>query len=184
MVFLPLPPAAWAQEDIPAYPLDEFRHEGGTLVCFTDKSGKGYLPCLRIGRLAVGMTVGEIEEEIKKAGGRFEETHLGKRDAETRLYSLPAAKTGRERPELVVAYSDGVAEALQLSGKEPSVPLAFSSIHLGDGPLKVVGLIGPAFSTEVDPVTGGTLWEYGPFPFRIEFRQGKVYSIYVGKKSN
>lgn len=182
LILLSLLPAVQAQENVPARPLNEFRHEGGTLVCFSDAAtAKGYLPCLRIGRLAIGMTLGEMEEEIKEAGGQFEEAHPGKGDAETRLYSLKAGKNKNEKNQLVVAYSGGKAEALELSGREaPALP-SFSSVRLGDAPIRVVGLIGPAFSTKLDPVTGETFWEYGLFPFRIGFKGGKVHSIFVWK---
>ncbi|HJT24766.1 MAG TPA: hypothetical protein VJ873_09330 [bacterium] len=180
VIFIASVSTVFAQGDKDDFPLNEFRHRGGTLVCFSRSDvSKGYTPCLRIGDLAIGLRLEEIEEKIKKIGGRFVETHLGRAGAETRLYYLRPEKGVKDLPSLVVAYSGGRAEAIQLSGGRTEAPLAFSSIRLGDSPLQVVGLIGPAYSTEHDPGTNGTLWEYGPFPFNIEFKNGKVYSIRI-----
>lgn len=164
------------------FPENEFRHEGGTIVCFSrSEPSSGYLPCLRIGELAVGLPLKEMEKRIEKIGGCISGEHPDWKDLVTRLYLLPVPKGEVEAPYLVVAYGNGKAESIQLTGKQTEHSLAFSSVRLGDSPIRVVGLIGPAFSTEHDPETGETRWDYSPFPFRIGFKDGKVRSILVQK---
>ena len=57
---------------------------------------------------------------------------------------------------------------------------SFSTVSPGDPIAKVDKAFGPRFSERPVPEIGGTLRDYAPFPFTIEYVDGVVYSIRVG----
>ena len=56
----------------------------------------------------------------------------------------------------------------------------FSSIVLGMPKEKVADILGFPSSVSDVPQIHGRLWNYEPFPFSIEFKEGRVYSLRIG----
>lgn len=168
-----------------AIPLNEFRHVGGTLVCFSDhETSMGYLPCLHIGGLEIGMAKEKAEIQIINIGGKLVSRILKTADVESRIYRLKNSKKNKNPLTLTITYLKGFAEKMQLTGEESDVPLEFSSIRLGDDVMRVISLIGPPLSSEPISKSQATIWNYNPFPIIIEFEKGKVHSISIERDAH
>lgn len=80
----------------------------------------------------------------------------------------------------VVTHRDSVISSVQLTADFKVSEYSFSTISPGDSMAKVDKSFGPRFSERPSPEIRGTLRDYAPFPFSIEYVNGVVYSIRVG----
>jgi hypothetical protein len=154
---------------------NEFRRVGSGFTCVTVTKDfeSGYLPCLRIGPLYVGRGEKDIEKLVGKPW------KVIRQDAATVIKVYPIASKETERPYWVITFTRGVAAAIQVTGRNPSVAYAFSSIRLGDTKEKVLQVLGePMASAPIDQIKG-TVWSYPPWPFSVELVDDVVYSIRV-----
>lgn len=138
-------------------------------------------PCLRIGRIFVGMNEEGVRRNIgiparatRTEAGRDAFIHLlfmNQRTEEAAYYVLEYEEVAGER----VVYS------VQLTGQRPPLPVSFSCVELGSTGQEVLRQLGPP--TSVDTVSLQMLdapvevWNYVPLPISIEIMRGEVYSI-------
>jgi hypothetical protein len=140
-------------------------------------------PCLRIGRIFVGMD----EDGVRKNIGipaRAIRTEAG-RDAFVHLLFMNQCT--EEGAYYVLEYEDVAGERVvysaQLTGQRPPLPVSFSCLELGSPVEAVLRQLGPP--TSVDTVSLQMLdvplevWNYDPHPISIEIVEGEVYSMKV-----
>lgn len=130
-----------------------------------------YLPCLKIGTVAIGDERGKIEAVL----GQPDRVMPMAEDVEARAYFIPQRSV--VRPYYVVTYLREQAVAVQLIGPPTEMALAFSSVRLGDNEQQVVDALGlPAGRC---PSPRGETWLWPPFPIGVEMKDGVVAAIQV-----
>ena len=164
--------AAFAADAPPV--VDEFRLLGGSLACVTatrPAEKVGHDPCLRIGKVRVG---GAYSEIVQKFGEPNATEPVDEGRAQARIYIFD--KNPKTLTYISVWEANGKIIAVQMTGTKTDMP-SFAGVSLGDDTKKLEATLGPA--SKVHPARGYDLWSYKPFPFSIEVREGRVYSIKV-----
>ncbi len=131
-----------------------------------------YLACLRIGQVGIGDSITAVEQVL---GAPDRVVRLPGGDVEQRVYFI--RQPGTVRPYYVVTVRKDRVVALQLHGPATEMPLAFSSLSLGDSAQSVLDALGPPerhcadFSRDLDT------WVYAPYPFALDMADGRVIGI-------
>jgi hypothetical protein len=163
---------------IDTIPIDEFRHDGVGLGCFSNKNFKdsdGYLNCLKIGPIFMRMTIKEVENTFRTPVKIIEND-----GSQTRVYLLPTTDT--HLPYFAITFKKNKVSSIQLTGYSTTSNVSFSSIKLGTHYKKVLEILGKPNEISKVPDIEGVIWDYEPFPFSIEFINRKVYSIKLSDK--
>ncbi len=131
-----------------------------------------YLGCLRLGGVAVGEDVDEVEERLGPPDRvlRLSET------TETRAYFVRQPTPAR--PYFAVTYRRGAVVAVQLKGPPTAPSLTLSSLRLGDPEARVVALFGPPVQRCPGP-KGGQSWLWPPLPLGVDLADGVVVGMKV-----
>jgi len=160
-------------------PVNEFRRKGDGLVCVTEtfKRDEGYLQCLRIGPIYIGQRERDVERLL---GNPWK---VIKQDDSTTIKVFPIESNEESKPYWVITFKNGVAEAVQVTGKDPKATTSFSSIKVGDNKARVLEILGKPFASKSVESIKGTLWSYRPFPISIEIVDDRVYSIRLSRTS-
>ena len=132
-----------------------------------------FLPCLRIGAVAVADTLKAVEERLGRPDAV---TEIDWR-TEVRAYFI--AQRTVPNPYYVVTYRDDVAVAVQLMGPPTELPARFSGLSLGDTAQDVVDKLGRP--TALCPHQGKAVqtWVWNPFPIGIDVVDGRVVGFKV-----
>ncbi|MEF3691833.1 MAG: hypothetical protein V3574_02115 [Candidatus Moraniibacteriota bacterium] len=179
-------PKISAEEKYPIKDIPEFRTTGNWIVCTQPSSYKEqenedfYGGCLRIGKLKMNMSV----EEVDGMYGKPYEILNTNESEEIRIYLLTEtiSSSSENKPYLAVSFRNKKSNSIQISGQKITEDLSFSSIYLGDSKDKVREILGNPFSEKAVEENGANLWEFGPFHFSIEIKEGVVYSIRIWNK--
>ena len=153
----------------------------------------GYDYCLRLGEIRVGDSFKNIQQQLhafETIPEKFvNHPKLVNQQSNSNAWLIPLA--GIEKHGAVQLHSYLVVfvdnhqhvKGLQVTGIQGKTTdrLHFSSVKLGMKAEKVVDLLGNPSSVKDVKEINGKLWSYYPFPFSIEFVQGKVYSIHIEK---
>ena len=172
--WLPLLASLSAFADSPPV-VDEFRWMGGSLACIMaaprPAGNAGYDSCLRIGKVRVG---GPYSEIVKKFGEPNDSQPVDEGRAQARIYIFD--KNPETLTYIAVWETKGTIIAVQMTGTMTDMP-SFAGVQLGDDSEKLKAKLGPP--SKIRPSGSYDLWSYQPFPFSIEVREGRVYSIKV-----
>ncbi|MEW5727208.1 MAG: hypothetical protein AB1918_05215 [Pseudomonadota bacterium] len=131
-----------------------------------------YLGCLRLGGVAVGEGIGEVEERL----GPPDRVLRLSESTETRAYFL--RQPTPVRPYFAVTYRKGDVVAVQLKGPPTADALDLSSLRLGDAQARVVELFGPPVKRCPGP-KGGETWLWPPMPLGVDLADGVVTGLKV-----
>ena len=146
--------------------------------------------CLRLGPLQLGMQFYQLQmslaqfSDIEQAG-IVKPRDLGATPDGLQTVAIPVVsfRSGEQlrMSSYLVAVFDkqGFVRTLQLTGLAGGAAsgLPFSSVTLGTTKEKLVNILGFPSSTSDVPQIRGKLWNYAPFPFSIELKDGVVYSV-------
>lgn len=159
--------------------VNEFRRNGESLVCVSEKPDSGYLPCLRIGPLSIGQRQAEVEKMLGEPYKVIEQ------DKKTTIKVYPIESKQDPQPYWVITFRSGAVHTIQLTGMENVNGYSFSSIKLGDQASRVTKVLGePLGGTKPIKDIGGILWRYFPFPISLELVKGKVTSIRIARDTS
>lgn len=162
-------------------PADEFVYANGSIACVshsadgdaTKPAEEGVLACLHMGPFKIDMTVAEMEQQLGPATEKLELDD----GLEYRVYPNP----GRAEPKgfYAIGYLSGLAKVVQQTGSLGEKSFSFSSINLGDSWQRVRDRLGQPNRTSPFPESGGTLWNYSPFPFTFVIKDDHVFEIRI-----
>src|SRR5579863_2427552 len=132
--------------------VNEFVRRGGGLACVTDTASPdgpaSYLPCLRIGPIHIGQSDKEVERLLGQPWKVI-------KDGAATIKVFPIDSDEQSQPYWVITFKAGAADSVQVTGKNPKIAAAFSSIRLGDGKAAVLARLGePMATTPVDEIKG------------------------------
>lgn len=130
-----------------------------------------YLPCLKVGAVAVGDEVGAIERLLGPS------THVRNLDWRTEAKVYPIRQRSIPEPYYVVTYQNRVAVAVQLIGPPTEMPATFSSLSLGDSTQKVLDALGKPSRRCLLQGDGPETWMWQPFPIGIDIIDGVVVGM-------
>lgn len=131
-----------------------------------------FLPCLKIGTVAVAADMDDVEEML---GPPARVMPLGSA-TEARAYFV--AQRATPKPYYVVTYRQASVVGIQLVGPPPQLPIAFAGIRLGDRLERVIDALGLP-SQRCDGPNGTEIWNWQPFPISIDMEDGVVKAIKV-----
>lgn len=166
----------------------------GVPGCIMEQSPSepGYMHCLRMGPLQLGMEFYRLQMALSNLKGIPEQFITQPRlvnqtdDGITTLLMPVAAIQAGEQTRMqsyliVVMDQRGIVKSLQLTGLpgEMQGKLKFSSIALGSSRQDVADILGFPSSVSDVPEISGKMWSYYPFPFTIEFKGDTVYSVRI-----
>lgn len=163
----------------------KFKRSGSGFACvFTlrdgvtidDVSADG--PCMRTGPVVLGLPKKEAEESLGRPLTTIE-------DRGDTVFIYPLTWSGAPKTSDLLAYAavaydtQDLVKLIQLSGeKTPSAgDWAFSAVRLGDPDTAVLAAVGEPFSRSPVTDNGAELWDYRPWAFSFEIKNGKVTSI-------
>lgn len=155
-------------------PMNTFRFGGNTIICKM-QNPDDQDACLRIGDFKMGDDFAALASKMGKPYRIIPQS-----DERTAVVYVITA-TQESEAYWVLEHHDGKLVAIQLTGDAPVPDVSFSTIQLTDPEAKVKEVLGPRYAISEVPEIGGTLWDYDPFPFSIEFVDGKVYSIRISR---
>lgn len=156
--------------------------DAGLACAVTNKAGEAmvegkkpvtFLPCLKIGVVAVADERAKVEEVL---GQPAAVTELDYR-TEARIY--PIHQRTVPEPHYVVTYQDDVAVAVQLAGPPLEMPATFSGLSLGDKAQKVLDTLGKPTRRCVLHGKGPETWMWQPFPIGVDVVDGRVVGFKV-----
>jgi hypothetical protein len=133
--------------------------------------GVAFLACLKIGPVAIGDSMTQVEE-VLDVPDRI--TTLDD-SVEQRAYFV--RQRVQPLPYFVVTYLNGAVVALQLVGPPTEMPLAFSSLSLGDPQQKVIDVLGRPARRCPNVTRGFDTWHWPPYPFAVDVADGKVVGL-------
>jgi len=171
------------QAEQPLVPLEFHRAAAKGLGCVLpadpagqtkQRKGAAFLPCLKIGPVAIGDRMTAVEE-LLEAPDRI--TTLDD-SVEQRAYFV--RQRVQPLPYFIVTYLDGVVMAAQLVGPPTDMPLTFSSLSLGDSQQKVIDVLGQPARRCPNTARGFESWYWPPYPFAVDIGDSKV----VGMKAS
>ncbi len=156
-----------------------FYYDSFGLGCISDTLTApeyGYENCLCFGEINFKTS---LNEYIEKFG---EPDKIMDNEDGSKYYIFILSQSEETFSYFAVQILNNETIAIQLTGKDSSIPISFSTIKLGDYFTYVSGRLGKNYiKEEVEEITG-FIWDYNPFPFSIEFKDLKVYSIRLTKK--
>lgn len=132
-----------------------------------------FLPCLRVGAVAVADSRAKVESLLGTAAA-VNEIDLS---SDSRIYSVP--QRGALLPHYVVTYRDGVVVAVQLIGPPMVMPATFSGLTLGDDRQKVIDTLGWPVQRCRTKADGPEMWTWPPFPIAVDMIEGYVAGFKV-----
>lgn len=132
-----------------------------------------FLPCLRVGPVAIGETRASIEALLGEAAGVIDLDLF----SESRVYEV--AQRGVLRPHYVVTYRDEQVVAVQLLGPPMQIPARFSGLTLGDDQQKVIDTLGWPQQRCQGKADGPELWTWLSFPIAVDIIDGYVAGFKV-----
>jgi len=167
----------------------------GNIGCARDNTTPDEMYCLKLGALQVGMEFyrlvilsnrHEVPADVRNIR-LISQSADGDRTVLIPIETFQVSGGQLQMRSYLVAIDNaGKINKLQLTGKPSKMTdnLAFSSIKLGSSKQWVIDILGlPSSVTDV-PQIKGTLWNYWPFPFSIEFVDEIVYSIEIHAPTN
>lgn len=154
----------------------EFYYGGGSLFCVSDELNENYNQCLNFGEFSVNSSLEEIGQALGEPFDKMD--HGGKL---YQVYLLEQLENGTQ-PYVAIELEDGKLRSIQLTGESTIEDLSFSSISLGDYHTFVEQRLG--IPSDTGPVDDETVyWDYAPFTFSLELKNGFVYSIKLKKQT-
>jgi len=150
------------------------------LACISDSlfdPESGYNNCLCFGDINFETT---LNEYIDRFG---EPAKIMENEDGSKYYIFILTQPQETFSYLAVQILNNETTAIQLTGKDSSIPLSFSTIKLGDYFTYVGQRLGKQYVQKDVEDISGFMWDYNPFPFSVEFdRDMRVYSIRLSKK--
>jgi hypothetical protein len=125
-----------------------------------------FLPCLRVGAVAVSARRSEVEKLLGDPDGAQDQGLF----TETRIYQVK--QPGTLRPHYVVTYYDDRVVAAQLVGPPMTIPAFFSGLTLGDPIQKVIDTLGPPDKRCSARNGGVEMWTWAAFPIAVDVIEG------------
>ena len=132
-----------------------------------------FLPCLRVGPVAIGETRASVEALLGEAVGTVDLDLF----SESRIYEV--AQRGVLRPHYVVTYRDEQVVAVQLIGPPMQIAARFSGLTLGDDQQKVIDTLGWPLQRCQGNADGPELWTWPSFPIAVDIIDGFVAGFKV-----
>jgi hypothetical protein len=134
--------------------------------------------CLHIGPLFVGMKRGDAEMLL---GIPVASVPAGAREAFA--YRLQSDTTGRMNTYAVLTYGDdGRADSVQVTGTPWPAAWTFAGVTLGTAQTAVTERLGAPMQTQKADDAGVVQWNYSPWTFSFEIKDGAVSSIRIAKE--
>lgn len=130
-----------------------------------------FLPCLKIGAVAIADEVGKVEELLG------EPSQINDLDLSTEVRVYPIHQRSIPEPYYVVTYQDRVVVAVQLIGPPTEMPATFSSLSLGDPAQKALDTLGKPERRCMFQRKGPETWMWSPFPIGIDVLDGKIVGM-------
>jgi hypothetical protein len=127
-----------------------------------------FLPCLRIGAVAISQGLRQVEEVLGKPDA------ITAIDWRTEARGYFIAQRSIPNPYYVVTYQDDVVVAVQLMGPPTEMPAGFSGLSLGDPVQSVVDQLGKPSRRCPGKGKGIETWVWSPFPIAIDVMDGHV----------
>ncbi len=171
-------------------PVGEFRSAGNTLGCnvgsfvenFNSNSIDAYMPCMKIGHVAIGASRSHVERKLRGLISKRPE----KNGKETRVYVINGKRVKKGfmlESYIAIEYQDDVVESIQLTGKPVYGKLKFSSLSLGDPVKKIKKIFGNPTSTQEVVIDDKkiTLYDYAPYPVTLEIERNRLYTIRLSR---
>src|SRR2546426_8237496 len=160
----------------------EFRRDSKGLGCRLSTFEVTYRSCLKIGPFTIGDDLTTVERQVGKPAKVIPQPN----GVEARLYPIETSRSAEGLKLLsywVIGYQNAKTTSIQLTGQPTKEGFTFSSIRLGDPVEKVLRLLGEP--TSKSPVSGfnAISWNYAPFPFSLEMKDGSVFSIRVQERT-
>lgn len=157
-----------------------YRSEAG-LACVLDaQAGQAmaehnrptsFLPCLKVGAVAIADTQTQVEELLGPPGT------VREMDERTEARAYVIAQPGQPRPYYVVTYRERVAVAVQLMGPPTDMPSTFAGLSLGDPAQAVVDALGKPVQRCVLKANGPETWLWPAFPIGIDMANDRVVGM-------
>jgi hypothetical protein len=132
-----------------------------------------YLPCLKVGAIAIADTLKGVEATLGKPDAI---TEIDWR-TEARAYFI--AQRSIPNPYYVVTFQDDVAVAVQLMGPPTELPATFSGLSLGDPVQTVLDKLGKPSRRCPNKGKAIETWVWQPFPIGIDILNGHVLGFKV-----
>lgn len=171
-------------------PVGEFRSSGNTLGCnvgsfidhFDSNSSDAYLPCMKIGHVAIGASRSRVERNLRGLMSK----QPGENGKETRVYVVNGKRVKKGfmlESYIAIEYQNDIVESIQFTGKPVYGKLKFSSLQLGDPVKKVKRLFGKPTSTKEVVIDDKklTLFDYAPYPVTMEIEKNRLYTIRLSR---
>jgi hypothetical protein len=163
-------------------PLPRYERAGAGFGCHTSKEDMEKAQtekrdvCLRIGPLYVGISRADVEAQLGKP---FTSVPAGTRTAFA--YMLMKDEVTKQASYTVLTYDEnGRADSVQVTGNaflSPSGAWLFSGLSLGMSQDAVIARLGPPMQTRPSDDPGAVQWNYLPWTFSFEVKDGVVSSI-------
>ncbi|HKX63839.1 MAG TPA: hypothetical protein VJM78_00915 [Rhizomicrobium sp.] len=171
--------AAPAQADDYADPMPHYVRAGGGFACVTEKADfdRGQAErrdmCLHIGPLFVGMPRKDAENAL---GQPIDSMDAGARKAFA--YLLQRDGPGNMISYAVIMYDDdNRATSVQITGRPWPGSWQFCGLTLGSSQAAAAARLGAPLQTGNSDQAGTTVWDYSPWTFSFEIKDGVVSSI-------
>jgi len=145
-------------------------HEEGAAMA-EHKKAVTFLPCLKVGAVAIADDIGAVEELLGQP------TQISELDIRTEARVYPIHQRSIPEPYYVVTYQDNVAVAVQLIGPPTEMPARFSGLSLGDSQQKVIDALGKPERRCMFQKKGPETWMWPPFPIGIDMLDGRVVGL-------
>ncbi|MBC7907569.1 MAG: hypothetical protein H7Y60_12605, partial [Rhodospirillaceae bacterium] len=132
-------------------------HDAGAAMVGREKPVT-FLPCLKVGAVAIADGIGQVEELLGEA------TNINELDLRTEARVYPIHQRSIPEPYYVVTYQDKVVVAVQLIGPPTEMPATFSGLSLGEPAQKVLDTLGKPTQRCMFQRKGPETWMWPPFP--------------------
>lgn len=152
------------------YQNNEFYFEGGGRFCISDQPDPAVNPCLNFGNISINSSM----EDMKAILGKPDDV-INQEASEFHVFYLQALEDGSQ-PYFAVELVEGQIKSIQVTGARTRELFSFSSISLGDYYTFVEQRLGkPSDTGSVHDDL--VYWDYDPFTFSFEMKNGFVYSM-------
>ncbi len=145
-------------------------HDEGAAMA-EHKKAVTFLPCLKVGAVAIADGIGQVEELLG------EPTQISELDLRTEARVYPIRQRSIPEPYYVVTFQDKVAVAIQLIGPPTEMPAMLSDLSLGDPQQKVLDTLGKPSRRCVLQRKGPETWMWPSFPIGVDMLDGRVVGL-------